>query len=106
VPYAATAPWWPTILRASRTDARRHPLRIPCSPTYVDNQSNPAGYYLTALHFDFWQGQSPRPRSCPHGHLSPRPAGPGPNPDLADLDFLSGTLSPTPRQADCDSMSH
>ena len=106
VPYAASAPWWPTILRASRTDTRRHPLRIPCSPTYVDNQSNPAGYYLTALHFDFWQGQSPRPRACPHGRLSPRPAGPGPNPDQTDLDSLFNTLSPTSRQMDCDSMSH
>ena len=93
VPFASTAPWWPTILNAcNRT--RRHrtrPVRIPCSPEYVENQSNPAGYYITALHFDFWQDPTPRPRACPHGHLANRLSAPGPCPDQQDRDLLYTT---------------
>ena len=91
VPYSANSPWWPSILHASRR-TRRHrlrPPRIPCCPDYVENQSNPAGYYITILHFDFWSGSRPRPRACAHGHLAPRPPPPGPNPDQHDCDLLS-----------------
>jgi hypothetical protein len=96
VPYATTAPWWPTILRISRTDHRLHPTRIPCSPTYVDNQSNPAGHYITILHFDFWQGTSPRSRSCPHGHLARGSASSCPGPDQPDLDLITAALITAP----------
>ena len=91
VPYSANSPWWPSILHASRR-TRRHrlrPPRIPCCPEYVENQSNPAGHYITILHFDFWSGSRPRPRACAHGHLASRPPQPGPNPDQHDCDLLS-----------------
>ena len=95
VPYAATAPWWPTILHADRQDNPRRfrPIRIPCCPEYVENQSNPAGYYLTIVHFDFWQGTSSRPRSCLHGHTANLPRSARPNFDLQDMDILSHTIS-------------
>ena len=68
-------------------------IRLPCSPLFVFAQSNPAGYFLAVLHFDFWQGPSPRPRACIHSHLL-RPAGyrapPGDLPDrLAMLQALA-----------------
>ena len=64
VPYASSAPWWPSILPSTPF----HPPRISCCPKHVLNQSNSAGHYITAIHFDFWQGTSPRPPSCIHTH--------------------------------------
>ena len=76
VPYAASSPWWHSAMLASRTRVGpiQLAIRLPCSPLFVSAQSNPAGHFLAVLHFDFWQGSSPRPRACPHTHLL-RPAG-------------------------------
>ena len=69
VPFATTASWWYTVSQASRTrlDRRTRALRLPCTPEYVLNQSNPLGHKIAVLHFDFWQGAEPRPRACLHG---------------------------------------
>ena len=95
VPYAAQATWWPSILHASRRDQPRRlrPTRISCCPEYVENQSNPAGHYLTILHFDFGQGPSARPRSCLHGHLVSPLRSARPCFDAQDVDALSHARS-------------
>jgi hypothetical protein len=83
VPFATTADWWHTAVSASVP--RSHPnrlkpaLRIACDPRHVSLQSNPPGYYLAIIHFDFWQGPSPRPRPCIHSNI-PR------SPQLQQLD--------------------
>jgi hypothetical protein len=76
VPYASSSPWWHSAMLASHTRVGpiQRAIRLPCSPLFVFAQSNPAGYFLAVLHFDFWQGPSPRPRACIHSHLL-RPAG-------------------------------
>jgi hypothetical protein len=70
VPYAPSAHWWPAILPPpSRSNPKRKlPPRLACCAKNVRNQSNPDGHYITILHFDFWQGISPRPRACAHAH--------------------------------------
>lgn len=76
VPYAASSPWWHSAMTASltRVGPIQRAIRIPCSPLFVANQTNPAGHSLAVLHFDFWQDPTPRPRPCLHAH-APRPAG-------------------------------
>ena len=72
VPFATSAAWWYTAMQASRTypgSRFRRALRLPCTPHLVMHQSNPPGYHLALLHFDFWQGAEPRPRSCLHSHV-------------------------------------
>ena len=68
VPYTATSPWWHTVLLASSTRVGpiQRALRLPCSNLFVSTRSNPADHFLAVLHFDFWQGPSPRPRPCLH----------------------------------------
>jgi len=66
VPYASSASWWPSILPPSLPGSASQPPRISCCPKHVLNQPNSAGHYITALHFDFWQGTSPRPSTCTH----------------------------------------
>jgi hypothetical protein len=83
VPFATTADWWHTVVSASvprsHTNRLKPALRIACDPRHVSLQSNPPGYYLAVIHFDFWQGPSPRPRPCIHSNI-PRP------PQLNQLD--------------------
>ena len=77
LPCAHTAPWWHTVMAASRSPVR--PLqpfhRLRCSDKNVEHRTSPPGFFLAVFHFDFWQGDSPRPRCCAHGPLS-RPADP------------------------------
>jgi hypothetical protein len=72
VPFA-TADWWHTVVSAavprSHTNRLKPAPRIACDPRHVSRQSNPPGYYLAVLHFDFWQGPSPRPRPCIHSSI-------------------------------------
>ena len=74
LPCAQTAPWWPTIMAASRSLVRPfQPFhRLRCSSRNVDLCTSPPGYHLAILHFDFWRGAEPRPRRCLHSEL-PRP---------------------------------
>ena len=76
VPYAASSPWWHSAMLASRTRVGpiQRAIRLPCSDSFVSNRSNPDGHFLAVLHFDFWQGPTPRLRPCPHAHLR-RPLG-------------------------------
>ena len=48
VPYAASSPWWHSALSASLTRVGniQRATRIPCSPLFVANQTNPAGHFL------------------------------------------------------------
>ena len=68
VPYAASAAWWPAILRTAGLAAGARPPRLACHAHHIINQSNPAGHYFTILPFDFWQGLNPRARPCIHAH--------------------------------------
>ena len=98
VPFATTAPWWPTLMHAScsRTGPFRPAVRLPCSPELVLHQSNPLGHSIALLHFDFWSGPDPRPRPCLHGHV-PRPQL-SHGSDQADLLLIHRHLdSPSPR---------
>jgi hypothetical protein len=65
------------IMAASRSTVRRfQPFhRVRCSDRNVAHRSNPPGHHLAILHFDFWQGDDPCPRGCPHGLLH-RPVDP------------------------------
>ena len=76
VPYAASSPWWHSAMLASRTRVGpiQRAIRLPCSDSFVSNRSNPDGHFLAVLHFDFWQGPTPRLRPCPHALLR-RPLG-------------------------------
>jgi len=84
VPHAPSAHWWPAILPAPAlgNPARCQPPRLPCSKVHVLNQSNPAGHYITILHFDFWQDTTPRPHACTH---TPDYRGPHPGSSPQDM---------------------
>ena len=68
VPYAASAAWWPAILRTACLPPASRPPRLACDSHHILNQTNPAGHYFTILPFDFWQGLKPRARTCLHAH--------------------------------------
>ena len=70
VPNAHTAPWWPTLMDASRTKpGARAPFIKVIAHNFLHQCTSALGARLVLLHFDFWTGHSPRPRACPHGHL-------------------------------------
>ena len=96
VPYAPNAPWWHSLITASRPVwAKAASLRkLHCCPTYVGNQSNPSsGHFIAVIAFDFWAEASPRPPSCTHMHL-PRPADTGRLlQDLSDMETLDALLA-------------
>jgi hypothetical protein len=97
VPFATTASWWYTATLASLTRPSRllHALRVPCSPDYVERQSNPPGHRLALMHFDFWRGSEPRPRPCLHGHFPrPHPAAQTDPVDLAHIEASIAALHP------------
>ena len=96
VPFATTASWWYTVSQVSltRTDRRTRALCLPCSPDFVQSQSNPLGHKLAVLHFDFWQGAEPRPRACIHGHLHrPHPTTRSDSTDRLLIDTLITSLT-------------
>ena len=98
VPFATTAPWWSSLMHASRsrTSNFHHAIKLPCSPGLVLHQSNSPGHSIALLHFDFWSGPDPRPRPCLHGHV-PRPH-PTTESDQADLRIIHSRLDhPSPR---------
>jgi hypothetical protein len=70
-PCTHTAPRWQTAMAASWSAVRllQPVYRISCSHSNLTHRSSPGGHHLAVFHFDFWQGDSPRPRACQHGHL-------------------------------------
>lgn len=72
LPCALTAPWWPTIIRhsCSRVRAFQAYHKIRSSDLNILRRTNPPGFFLAVLHFDFWRSDGSRPRPCCHG---PRP---------------------------------
>ena len=70
VPNSHTAPWWPTLMAASKTrPGSKAPYIRVYAHKHVHQCTSAEGARLVLLHFDFWRGHTPRPRACPHGHL-------------------------------------
>jgi hypothetical protein len=90
LPCSHTAPWWQTAMAASRSSVRHfQPFhRISCSHTNLAHRSSPGGHHLAVFHFDFWRGDSPRPRACHHGHLRRPPDPAAVSADTADCQAI------------------